>query len=156
MQYLEEEFKIYPLWLCPIKQDERMVVHTASTCTDPKSYLVNVGVWGSPNYGEDFLGSQKQTFDRFVENNRRIEAKVAEVGGLKWLYACNYCTKEEFWKIYDKKGYDELRIKWKADRLPDLWEKVRRSRQELDGISMGQVIKALVYAGLGVDRLVMT
>jgi delta24-sterol reductase len=152
VQYLEDEFKIYPLWLCPIKQDSRMVMHTASTCTDPTSYLVNVTVWGSPNYGKDFLGVR--SFEQFVENNRKIERKVAEVGGLKWLYACNYYLEEEFWGVYDKETYDELRLKWKADRLPNLWEKVRRSRQELREVGMGQVFKALVYAGLGIDRLV--
>jgi delta24-sterol reductase len=88
LQYLHDDFKIYPLWLCPIKHDPRPPMHTAQTCTEPTRYLVNVGVWGSPNYGSDFLRSK--TFNKFVENNRAIEGKLAEVGGLKWLYACNY------------------------------------------------------------------
>jgi hypothetical protein len=114
--------------------------------------LVNVGVWGSPNYGADFL--RAETYDAFVKTNRDIEAKVADVGGLKWLYACNYYCEEEFWRIYDKRAYERLRSKWRAERLPNLWEKVRRSRQEIREVGMGQVVRALVYAGLGVDRLV--
>jgi delta24-sterol reductase len=152
LQYLHDDFKIYPLWLCPIKHDPRTPMHTAQTCTEPSRYLVNVGVWGSPNYGSDFL--QSETFDKFVENNRAIERKVAEVGGLKWLYACNYYQEEEFWNIYDKEQYNQLRFKWKADRLPDLWEKVKRSQQELKQVTLNQLLKALLYAGLGIDRLV--
>ncbi|KAH5532800.1 delta-sterol reductase [Parastagonospora nodorum] len=152
VQYLEDELKIYPLWLCPIKQDPRALMHTASTCTDFTTALVNVGVWGSPNYGADFL--RAETYDQFIKTNRDIEAKVARVGGLKWLYACNYYSEEEFWRIYDKGRYEGLRSKWMADRLPNLWEKVRRSRQEVREVGMGQVVKALLYAGLAVDRLV--
>lgn len=117
-------------------------MHTASTCTDFTTALVNVGVWGSPNYGRDFL--RAETYDAFEKTNRDIEAKVAEVGGMKWLYACNYYSVEELWRIYDKATYEGLRAKWIAERLPNLWEKV----------VMGQVVRALVYAGLGVDRLV--
>jgi delta24-sterol reductase len=152
VSYLEEQYKIYPLWLCPIKQDPRAPMHTARTCLDPTPSLVNIGVWGSPNYGADFL--RAETFDQFVASNRDIEAKVAEAGGLKWLYACNYYTEEEFWEIYDKEMYGKLRKKWKAERLPSLWEKVRRSRQEIREVGIGMVVRALVYAGLGVDRLV--
>jgi delta24-sterol reductase len=86
-----------------------MVMHTASTCTNQTSYLVNVGVWESQNYGKDFLGMQ--SLEQFVESNRKIEKKVTKVGGLKWLYACNYYHEEEFLGIYDKGEYDELRIK---------------------------------------------
>jgi delta24-sterol reductase len=88
-----------------------------------------------------------------VENNRMIEKKVADVGGLKWLYACNYYLEDEFWKIYDKGQYDRLRMKWKADRLPNVWEKVKRSQQELRQVGLFQLLRALFCAALGVDRL---
>jgi delta24-sterol reductase len=152
LQYLHDDLKIYPLWLCPIKHDPRHPMHTAKTSLEHTRYLVNIGVWGSPNYGSDFL--RKEIFDQFVENNRQIEKRVAEVGGLKWLYACNYYQEEEFWNIYDKATYDELRLKWKADRLPSLWQKVKRSQQEVKEVTWNQLLKAMLYAGLGVDRLV--
>lgn len=150
--YMHDNLKIYPLWLCPIKHDPRPPMHTAQTNTSPTTQLINIGVWGSPNYGADFL--QPETADRFVATNRNIEAKVAEVAGLKWLYACNYYQEDEFWSIYNKGRYTQLRLKWKADRLPDLWTKVKRSQQELTGVTYKQVLKAFLYAGLGVDRLV--
>jgi hypothetical protein len=47
-----------------------------------------------------------------------------------------------------------LRNEWMADRLPDLWQKVRRSRQDLKEVTLGGFMKGLVYAGLGVDKLI--
>jgi delta24-sterol reductase len=152
LTYLHDAFKIYPLWLCPIKHDARPPMHTALTATGPTSALVNIGVWGSPNYGADFL--RAETFDAFVASNRAIERKVAEVGGLKWLYACNYYEEDEFWSVYDRDKYQRLRNEWMADRLPDLWQKVRRSRQDLKEVTLGGFMKGLVYAGLGVDKLI--
>ncbi|KAF1913559.1 hypothetical protein BDU57DRAFT_479866 [Ampelomyces quisqualis] len=150
---LHREFKIYPLWLCPIRHDPDTPMHSASTAPIPApSFHVNIGVWGSPEYGTQFLTSS--TFDAFVASNRRIERMVAGAGGLKWLYASNYYTEEEFWNVYDRAGYEMLREKWSADRLPDLWAKVRRSRQDLRGVTVGGILKATVYAALGVDRLI--
>jgi hypothetical protein len=58
-----------------------MVMYTASTCINPTAYLVNVGVWWSPDYGKDFPGVK--TFEQFVASNRKIEEKAAEVGGFE-------------------------------------------------------------------------
>jgi Delta24-sterol reductase len=128
------------------------MLHTATTDTGPTDYLVNVGVWGSPNYGLDYLTAN--TFDRFVAYNRALERKVTEVGGLKWLYATNYYREEDFWSMYDKDSYDELRVRWKADRLPSLWTKVQRSQQDAKEVPVLKVLLAIVYAALGIDRLI--
>jgi len=152
LQYLHDDMKIYPLWLCPIKQDPRHMMHTAKTCIEDTRYVVNIGVWGSPNHGSDYL--RGDNFDQFVSRNRDIERRVAEAGGLKWLYACNYYQEEEFWKIYDKTRYDELRMKWKADRIPNIWQKVQRGQQEIKVVTLDQLLKGILYAGLGLDRLI--
>jgi delta24-sterol reductase len=70
------------------------------------------------------------------------------------LYACNYYEKDEFWQVYEKSKYEELRREWRAERLPDLWQKVRRSRQDLREVTLEGLVKGLVHAGLGVDRLI--
>ena len=44
LQYVHDDLKIYPLWLCPIKQDSRPPMHKAKTCTESTRYLVNIGV----------------------------------------------------------------------------------------------------------------
>lgn len=153
VQHVNDAYSIYPLWLCPIKHDPKPPLHTALTSPQPPPQLViNVGVWGSPNYGADFL--TPSTYPKFIATNRALESKVSDLGGLKWLYAVNYYEEAEFWKVYDKEQYGALREKWKMERLPSLWEKVRRGQQELRGVTFGGIVRANAYAAVGVDRLV--
>ena len=91
---MQRDVKVHPLWLCPIKHDARPPMHTAATNTSPTRSLVNIGVWGSPNYGLDYLA--EATYDRFVGYNRLLEEKVVQAGGLKWLYATNWYKEEGF------------------------------------------------------------
>jgi len=60
----------------------------------------------------------------FYELNRKLELKSAELLGAKLLYARTYYTEEEFWTIYDKPTYDEMRKKYKAEGLPSVFEKL--------------------------------
>jgi delta24-sterol reductase len=46
LAHLHDEFKIYPLWLCPIKHDARPPMHTALTAAADTVAQVNIGVWG--------------------------------------------------------------------------------------------------------------
>jgi len=130
IEYIDRDFGIYPLWLCPMRADSEAPLHTWPRAT---GLLINVGVWGpGRGYGDS-------DFDTFVEDNRAIERKVRELGGLKWLYAHTYYTEEEFWKIYDRKGYELLREKFHAGTLPSLFDKVKaadayRPTNELTGV----------------------
>ncbi|KAK5454077.1 hypothetical protein LTS15_006077 [Exophiala xenobiotica] len=115
--WMNSEYGLYPLWLCPIKQNERVSMnpHTPATtnCGETSGEpLVNIGVWAPCPSG-----------DR-IACNRRLEAKLKSLRGMKWLYADNFYTKEEFWCIYDLKWYSELRKKYGAESLPDVYEKV--------------------------------
>jgi delta24-sterol reductase len=152
LQHLHDDLKIYPLWLCPTKHDSRHMMHTAKTSVEHTRYLVNIGVWGSTNYGSEYLHGDN--FGQLVSRNRDIERKVAEVGGLKWLYARNYYREDKFWRLYDKKRYDRLRDQWKAGRLPSIWQKVKRGQQEIQEVTLGQLFKGMLYAGLGLDCLI--
>ena len=77
-----------------------------------KEMLMIVGVW-----------ARLPEPDQFLVENRKLEHKVRELDGMKGLYAhCRY-TKEEFWHIYDKKWYDELRAKYHATSLPSVYDK---------------------------------
>lgn len=40
------------------------------------------------------------------------------------MYAHTYYTEEEFWKVYDKSWYDNLRQKYDASKLPTIHDKV--------------------------------
>jgi hypothetical protein len=119
INWLDEYFKIYPLWLCPLRvrrdsPDSGYGLH--SEFADPDSpNLLNFGIWGPIS------------FDRreVVRKNRELEKKVQELGGKKWLYAHAYYTEEEFWASYDRKSYDALRSKYHATYLPSVYDKVR-------------------------------
>lgn len=109
--FLDDELHTYPLWLCPMLQDRTSPFQLNNL--DSES-IINVGVWGAgiPDY------------DEFIRINRAIETKVLELQGKKWSYAHSYFTDKEFWSMYDKSFYDELRDKYGANHLPDIYDKV--------------------------------
>lgn len=128
IDYVDEDFGIWPLWLCPFTVDRELSMRprlpstSISTKSDGEKKekkstrdFINVGVWGpaSPDYG------------KFVEMNRKLEHKVRELGGIKWLYAQAFYTEEELWEIYDRKWYDGLREKYHATYLPTVYDKVK-------------------------------
>jgi delta24-sterol reductase len=47
------------------------------------------------------------------------------MGGMKWLYAHTYYTKDEFWAQFNREWHEKLRRKYKADgALPEVYDKV--------------------------------
>ncbi|KAF7929981.1 uncharacterized protein EAE97_009578 [Botrytis byssoidea] len=117
VDYTDEYFGIYPLWLCPLKQSPMptMHPHSASYEADGKTLkpLMNIGLWG--------YGKEKD----LVKANISLEKKLKELGGMKWLYAQTYYNEEQFWEMYDRKWYDGLREKYGATTLPSVYEKVK-------------------------------
>ena len=117
VDFTDKTFGIYPLWLCPLRQSPQPTFHPHSNETEadgtPKSML-NIGLWG---YGS-------ANHDEFVRDNRLLESKLRELGGMKWLYAHTYYTREEFWDIYGREWYESLRKKYRATSLPDVYQKV--------------------------------
>jgi hypothetical protein len=111
MKFIDADLGIYPLWVCPLLPDQRSPLQSNNIAT---SIGINVGVWGS----------RITDWTNFVAANRRIEAKLSELNGKKWFYAHSYYTREEFWSHYDKAWYDDLRQKYHADRLPDIFDKI--------------------------------
>ncbi|TAL14733.1 FAD-binding oxidoreductase [Patescibacteria group bacterium] len=112
MDYIDTKTSIYPLWLCPIKPELRSPLLCNALDT---SLVINIGVWGP----------QIANYDLFKKLNRDIEKNLAKLDGKKWMYAHTYYTEKEFWSIYDKNWYDNLRRKYKATNLPSVYEKVR-------------------------------
>ncbi|KKA24376.1 FAD-binding protein DIMINUTO [Rasamsonia emersonii CBS 393.64] len=119
IDYTAEKFGIWPLWLCPLRQSPQPTLHphTGEVEADgqtPKPML-NIGVWG--------FGPADP--DAFVAANRDLERRLRELGGMKWLYAHTYYTEQEFWEMYDREWYDNLRQKYSASTLPSVYEKVK-------------------------------
>jgi delta24-sterol reductase len=141
VEWVDEALGIYPLWLCPLRGDAR------SSMGHPKNYrgqndsgnwkeeYINVGVWGPyPSVEHEY-----------VRMNRALEAKVSELGGLKWLYGRVFYTEDEWWDIYDKEKYDALRAKFNATSLPSIWDKVKdRGRKEDFGKGWKGLVKRII------------
>ena len=120
IEYIFNDHGIAPLWLCPLRKAHRLPfdAHSGTNAADPalkEDVLINVGTWGP---------GPKQPGD-YVKANRDIENKTRELWGGKSLYARSFYTEDEFWEIYDRKRYEELRTKYYATTLPDIFEKTR-------------------------------
>lgn len=112
LEFIDKEFDMYPIGGCPIMPELRSPLQ----CNSLQSELVfNIGVYGL----------RVEPYEKFVEANRKIEAKTSELGGKKWFYAHNYYSESDFWDIYDKQWYKRLRKKYKAETLPDIFERTR-------------------------------
>ena len=119
VEFLHRNFGFYPLWLCPLKMQKEESLrpkHMAAFDNEARSpgMMLNIGVWGpGPN-----------RYDAWLQANRELERKTAELGGLKCFYAQAFYTPDEFWSIYDKSWYDNLRMKYHATDLMPVNEKI--------------------------------
>jgi len=112
MQYIDKTLNIYPLWLCPMKPDTKSTLQP--NCIDT-SLAMNVGIWGT----------EIESYEEFVNLNRSLEKVLKQLGGKKCFYAQSFYTEKEFWDIYDKPKYHELRLKYHAESLPSVFEKTK-------------------------------
>lgn len=128
VHWTDERTGIWPLWLCPVKSaplHERSFSQGNNVKDD---ILLDVGIW-------DMGPKDSQAF---IKLNRDFEQKVTELGGMKCLYAHAYYTEQEFWDIYDKDKYMELRKRYHAESLPSVYDKVK---VDLQGVACGAVQK---------------
>lgn len=99
VSFVNERFGFWPLWLCPLRRNHDQPISLRPRVggdvydDDDKNTVsfVNVGVWGP--------GSTN--ISRFVAENRELEHRVRQLGGIKWLYAQAYYTEDEWNDIYD-------------------------------------------------------
>jgi len=112
LSYLDKNCAIYPLWLCPLKPDSKSMLAPNYLKTD---LVINVGVWGAFS----------KEYNNFVDENRKMEAFIATLGGRKVLYAHTYYSRENFWENYSRRDYEELRARYQAPTIfPEIYDKV--------------------------------
>lgn len=132
IEWAHEALRIYPVWLCPVDGKTRAPLHLANRpVLEPGAddSLLNVGLWGIPrSESASRCETWRELVGYLVEDNRLIEEKTKEIGALKWLYARNFYTEEQFWSIYNREEYDKLRRAWGAEVLPSLWDKMRNEQ----------------------------
>lgn len=101
LHYIDDTLAIYPLWLCPIQPGQQDFL--SPFCLN-SPLVFNIGIWGEMN----------KSYQDFWHVNREVEQKLIKLGGRKMLYAHSYSPAEEFWQLYDKAHYTELRKKYSA------------------------------------------
>jgi Delta24-sterol reductase len=144
VEFTNKEFQIYPLWLCPLKESPEEVgkesfhpwlaeEEPSSSTTTSKTTMkpmLNIGLWGLPP-------ATAKTHKDYIHLNQRLETILHDLHGLKWLYSRTYYTFSEFWSYYPKEWYDALRKKYRAEHLPDVWQKVHvdiaKETKEMEG-----------------------
>ncbi|KAK1725166.1 uncharacterized protein BDZ83DRAFT_620605 [Colletotrichum acutatum] len=122
LDWVNNNLGIYPLWICPVR-----VISDSRNRRRYHHMNVNVRLWGPKTiHGPDDnpRRDDPEAFERFIRDNKMIEQATRDLGGTKVVYGDNYYTEEEFWRIYNKEFYDELRDKWGAAGLPSLWDKL--------------------------------
>lgn len=109
LEWADDNLGIYPLWLLPLEPESDAFLAPSYLDTD---LAINVGIWGQPASEDD----PRQL-------KRRLEEKQMEMGARKTLYAQQFYTEDEFWSIYDRERYDELRQRYSAaGAFPTVYE----------------------------------
>lgn len=125
--FIDLEYGIYPLWLCPLKPNTREFLSPTHNDSD---LIINVGMYGD----------LKLRGEELVSKNRLLEDKVQSLSGRKVLYAYSYYSEEDFWKIYDLERYEKLRQKYKATSVfPSLFNKMHIGKEAKPSLSRGWV-----------------
>jgi len=113
LDFYSRTIGLWPMWICPIGPQP----HSGRFKLYPVSdeWYVNFGFW-----------DVKRTREKLPAGhfNRLIEAKVAELGGIKSLYSDSFFTREEFDARYGGGPYAELKRRYDpAGVFPQLYAK---------------------------------
>ncbi|MBI2667837.1 FAD-binding protein [Candidatus Woesearchaeota archaeon] len=129
IDYSTKRLGIFPIWLCPMKPTRKS--EKLSPNYNKAKLLINIGIYGrSKKFSKNYLIA-----------NRDIEKKATKLDGRKMLYAHSYYPKREFWRIYDKKWYDKLRLKYHADKaFSDVFDRTYVSEKYKTNIVKGFII----------------
>lgn len=114
IDFFQREIGILPIWVCPIHPYQPNVQFDLFRM-NPSTLYVNFGFW-------DVVKTREQHPKGY--HNRKIECKVAELGGIKSLYSDSYYEPDEFWQIYNKPAYTQLKRKYDPQgAFKDLYQK---------------------------------
>jgi FAD/FMN-containing dehydrogenase len=114
LDFFDREIGIRPVWICPIqawRRDRRFDLYPI----DPDTLYINFGFW-------DVIRTREAYPPGYF--NRKVERKVAELGGLKSLYSSSYYERDAFWRQFDRGAYERLKARYDpAGKLKDLYDK---------------------------------
>jgi FAD/FMN-containing dehydrogenase len=114
LEFYFSTIRFTPVWTCPIRPLDNKTRFTLYPM-DPGTLYVNFGFWN--------VIRNRQLLPP-GHYNRLVEEKVSELGGLKSLYSDSYYTEEQFWTIYNKEHYRDLKKQYDSKgQLKDLYAK---------------------------------
>jgi FAD/FMN-containing dehydrogenase len=113
LEFYAREIGLWPQWICPIGP----APHAGRFALYPMApgWYVNFGFW-----------DVKRTREAHAPGhfNRRVEKKVAELGGIKSLYSESFFAEDEFARAYGGEGYAALKRRYDPQgAFPTLYEK---------------------------------
>jgi len=133
IEYVRENMPDCQIFLCPLKPAQEINI-------DKRFNSAVAAVRDQRIFGVGVYGRGPRDHDAFIELNRKLELRSSVLLGSKLLYARTYYTEEEFWTIYRKDYYDEMRRKYRAETLPSVYDKLhadmnyRRPKRSVRGI----------------------
>jgi FAD/FMN-containing dehydrogenase len=116
LTWYEREFQFYPLWCVPYRRvhDYEWLDDSFYATLGDRLFL-DLAIYGMRQRGPH-------------NHHRLMEQKLREVGGIKTLIAHNYYEEDEFWSIWNKRNYDEVKAITDPDnRFRDLYTKTCRA-----------------------------
>jgi FAD/FMN-containing dehydrogenase len=123
LRFFGDSVGMSPVWLCPLRL--RSAQSWPLYPLRPGEMYVNVGFWGTAPLPD----GQADGY-----HNRRIEEKVAGLGGHKGLYSTSFYSEDEFWEHYNGSAYAELKRAYDGDgRLAGLYEKCVQGKPQAAG-----------------------
>jgi FAD/FMN-containing dehydrogenase len=122
MEWYEREIGYFPLWCVPYKRVHDYEWIDDSFYAEMQDQLfLDLAIYGL-----------EQKDDRNI--HRMIEEKLRELGGIKTLISHNYYSRDEFWSIWNKRNYDQVKaITDPQNVFRDLYSKTCRAAMGLPG-----------------------
>jgi Delta24-sterol reductase len=106
-EHVINQYEILPIWLCPMKATKTQQIFSPHySKSQTSSLMFDVGVYG--------MAKNSISGEAVV---RDLDSLSVSMGGRKMLYSYSYYTSGEFWEIYSKQPYEELRGKYSANSV---------------------------------------
>jgi FAD/FMN-containing dehydrogenase len=114
LRFFLDEIGIRPVWMCPIGGHDPTRRYPLYPLHG-EGLFINFGFW-------DIVPNPDKHESGYF--NRKVEAKVSQLGGIKSLYSDAYYDEDTFWQLYDGEQYFKLKQKYDPQgRLKNLYQK---------------------------------
>ena len=114
LQEFQKQIDIRPVWICPTKATTKDWPY-ALYPMDPSKLYVNFGFW-------DSVATTHGAGSGYY--NKKVEALVDKLGGMKSLYSSVFYDRKTFEKKYNYPAYTKLKMSYDPEgQLKDLYEK---------------------------------